>query len=90
MGSSVVGWELTCGGRHCMKRSLAQLLREHDFHPPPAVSSSRHVMFSLSEMMLTMAFFFEKFSILCQSTSKTILDFLQNFSGAAVGEGRTS
>ena len=73
-----------------MKRSPAQFLREDDIHPPPAISSSKHVMFWLSEMMLTMAFFFETFSTLCQTTSKTVLDFLQNFSGAVVGEGRTS
>lgn len=77
------------GNRPCKKRSPTQFLREGDIHPPPAVFSSRHVMFWLSKMMLIMAFFFETFSILFHTTGITVLDFLQNFSGAAVGEGTT-
>lgn len=81
------------GGRHCTKRSQARIPREGDVHPPPAVSSSKYVMFWLSEMTLTTVFFFffsfGMFSTLWQITGKTVLDSLQDFSGAAVGEGRT-
>lgn len=55
----------------------------------PPNSSPKHIMFWLSEIMLTQAFFFEMFSILGQITGKTVPDFLQDLSGAAVGEGRT-
>lgn len=87
-----MGRELVLGGRHCTKRSQAQIPREGDVHPPPAASSSEYAMFWLSEMTLTTVvyfFFFEMFSTLWQITGKTVLDFLQDFSGAAVGEGRT-
>lgn len=55
-----MGRELVLGGKHCTKRSRAQIPRDGDVHPPPAASSSEYAMFWLSEMTLTtvVCFFF--------------------------------
>lgn len=45
-------------GRHCTKRSQAQIPREGDVHAPPAASSSEYAMFWLSEMTLTTVVYF--------------------------------
>lgn len=67
-----------------MKRSKHRS-SEPDCHPPKLLIQPYHVL--AVKMMLIPSFSFEEFRILGHITGKTVPDFLQDLSGAALGAG---
>lgn len=67
------------GGSLCLEAGIVWTGAKHRspqrLMPTPPNSSSKHIVFWLSEMMLTPAFFFETFSITSHIIGKTVPDF---------------